>query len=60
MTEEYCLFKPTSDFIINERTVEEREREIIESGFKWFKREADGYDPMVTIRQIEEHFGLSK
>jgi len=41
-------------------TVEEREREIIESGFKWFKREADGYDPMVTIRQIEEHFGLSK
>lgn len=41
-------------------TVEEREREIIESGFKWFTREVDGYDPMDTIRQIEEHFGLSK
>lgn len=37
---------------------EESEREIRESGFKWFKRERTGTDPMDTIRQIEAHFGL--
>ena len=39
---------------------EESEREIRESGFKWFKRERPGTDPMDTIRQIEEHFGFGK
>ncbi|RED52948.1 hypothetical protein [Cohnella lupini] len=40
--------------------VEEGEQEIRESGFKWFKRETLGTDPMDTIRQIETHFGLRK
>jgi hypothetical protein len=40
--------------------VEESEREIYESGFRWFKRDRLGTDPMDTIKQIEEHFGFSK
>lgn len=40
--------------------VEEGENKIRESGFKWFKREALGTDPMETIKQIEAHFGFSK
>jgi len=40
--------------------VEEHESEIRESGFKWFKRETHGTDPMDTIKQIEVHFGLTK
>jgi hypothetical protein len=40
--------------------VEESEREIYESGFKWFKRDTLGTDPMDTIKQIEAHFGFGK
>jgi hypothetical protein len=40
--------------------LEEGEKEIRESGFKWFKRETHGTDPMDTIRQIEAHFSFSK
>ncbi|MCJ8012332.1 ATP-binding protein [Paenibacillus sp. KQZ6P-2] len=39
--------------------VEEGEKEICESGFRWFKRNTLGTDPMDTIKQIEEHFGFS-
>lgn len=40
--------------------VEERENEILQSGFKWFKRETHETDPLRIIKQIENHFGLSK
>ncbi|RKN86055.1 hypothetical protein [Paenibacillus ginsengarvi] len=39
---------------------DENEKAIRESGFRWFKRETLGTDPMDTIKQIEEHFGFNK
>lgn len=36
----------------------QREQAILESGLKFFKREASGTDIMDTIRQVEAHFGL--
>ncbi|CAK6481433.1 hypothetical protein ACPOM7_17565 [Peribacillus castrilensis] len=39
---------------------DELENAIQESGFKCFKRETLGTDPMHLIRQVEEHFGFDK
>lgn len=37
---------------------DEFENAIRESGFKYFKRETLGSDPMDLIRQVEDHFGF--
>jgi hypothetical protein len=39
---------------------DEFENAIRESGFKCFKRETLGTNPMELIEQVEKHFGLSK
>ncbi|TDQ41004.1 hypothetical protein, partial [Aureibacillus halotolerans] len=41
-------------------TVDEAEKEIRESGLKWFKRDTFGTDPMEIIGKIETHFGFNK